>query len=625
MCGICGIFDLSGDAIDRADLERMIASIQHRGPDGDGRYLDGEVGLGHRRLSIIDVAGGAQPIANEDRTLQVVFNGEIYNYIELRNELVALGHRFDTVSDTEVIVHAYEQWGPACLRRFNGMFAFALWDTRKRELFLARDHLGVKPLYYFQIGNKLVFASEVKALLTFPNCPRAVDIPALSQLFTFRYVPSPLTLFHGLSKLQPGHYMLAKRSGTEIVRFWTQLPKIRDRWKESDLIEEYQELLEDAVKLQLRSDVPLGLFLSSGVDSSALLAIMSKYCAGAAQTFTIGFDAGEKTNEVFEAAKTARRFGADHYSSMVSARDYCDYYQRYMRDLEEPVGHESAAAFYFVAKAAGQRVKVALCGQGADEPWAGYHRHWGVKLSAAYSRLPTSVTQGFKLLLDRVPGRMERLTRGVTSLGEKDVLTRLTKVYSFFSADMKASLYKGELRQELQPDPYGTREALRRLQADVQHLDPLSQALYIDTRASLPDDLLMVGDKTSMANSLEVRVPFLDYRLVEFAESLPSKLKLSGRTGKYLHKKAMLKWLPAEIVYRKKLGFSSPIGHWLRTSMRPVVDECLLSRDSGIARYFDQRRIATLLDQDRRGLAQYTRHIYLLLSFELWHREFMRG
>ena len=623
MCGICGIFDLNGHPIKTELLERMIKVIHHRGPDGDGRYVEKEVGLGHRRLSIIDLGGGAQPISNEDGRLQIVFNGEIYNFIELRNELEAFGHVFRTKSDTEVIIHAYEQWGEDCVRRFNGMFAFAIWDKQKREVFLARDHLGIKPLYYVQVGSRLLFGSEIKSLLQDAECPREMNLESLAELFTFRFVPSPKTVFKGIFKVPPGHFMRLTKKGVEIKRFWNWIPKIRENWREGDLVEEYQTLFEDAVRIQLRSDVPLGLFLSSGVDSGVLLAIMSKYSSGPVQAFTIGFKGGEKTNEVEDARATAKDFGADHYSMMVGSDDYEKYYERYMGDVEEPVGHEPAAAFYFVAKITSERVKVALTGQGADEPWAGYDRYKGVKLSQIYSRMPGFVTNGIVPAIAKMTGRSERFKRGVASLSEQDMLTRFAKVYSFFGADMKAQLYKGALLKEFNADHFGTRKAIGHLQGDVKNLDPISQMLYIDTRANLPDDLLMVADKTSMANSLEVRVPFLDYRLVEFVESLPPSLKLRGFTGKYLHKKAMLKWLPREVVYRKKKGFAHPIAHWLRTSMRPLVEDCLLSKDSFIGRYFDQNYMRTILERDRDGKEAYMRHIYLLMSLELWHREFL--
>jgi asparagine synthase (glutamine-hydrolysing) len=625
MCGICGMFDRSGSPINEVLLTKMTSSLQHRGPDGEGRYCDKEVGLGHRRLSIIDLGGGAQPIANEDGTLKVVFNGEIYNFIELRKELENSGHIFRTHSDTEVIVHAYEEWGTRCLNRFNGMFAFAIWDANKHELFLARDHLGIKPLYYTEIGARIMFASEIKGLLQDPACPREVDLEALAQLFTFRYVPSPRTLFKGIFKLPPGHFILASLSKPLTVkRFWEWTPKIRSQWREAELIEEYQALLEDAVRLQLRSDVPLGLFLSSGVDSGVLLAIMSKYTSGAVQTFTIGFEGGEETNELEAAKENANRFGADHHWMIVTPDDYVKYYDRYMTDLEEPVGHEAAPAFHFVSNITSRLVKVALTGQGADEPWAGYDRYLGIKLSAIYSRMPGILTNQLFPLAANLLGRAERVKRAAASLGERDLLTRFTKVYSFFSAEMKAELYKGKLKEAFEADPFSARGALTRLHSDVSTLDPLTQMLYIDTRANLPDDLLMVGDKTGMANSLEVRVPFLDYRLVEFIESLPGHLKLRRFTGKYLHKKACKKWLDKTTVYRKKKGFSNPLDKWFRARMLPFVQECLLSANSATSEYFDQNYIRRIIQLHRDGKEQYRRHIYLLLSLELWHKAFIR-
>jgi asparagine synthase (glutamine-hydrolysing) len=623
MCGICGIFDQNGIPINQALLDRMTDVIAHRGPDGDGQYVDREVGLGHRRLSIIDVGGGGQPIGNEDGSVQIVFNGEIYNFIELRKELEAFGHIFRTRSDTEVIVHAYEQWGTDCVKRFNGMFAFAIWDQRRRELFLARDHLGIKPLYYVKVGSKLLFGSEIKSLMQDPACPREVDMEALGELFTFRYVPSPKTLFKGIFKLPPGYSMLCAGTRLEIKRFWTWTPQVRQQWNEAALIEEYQTLLEDAVKLQLRSDVPLGLFLSSGVDSGVLLAIMSKYSSGPVQAFTIGFQDWEHTNEIADAREAARRYGADHYSMTVTPEDYAPYFQRYMNDVEEPVGHDAAPAFHFVAKIARERVKVALTGQGADEPWAGYDRYKGVKLSAYYNRLPKLITNHMAHAVAGMAGRRERLKRGLLSLGERDVLTRFTKVYSFFNEDIKRLLYKGPLLESFEADHYGTRRAIAALQSDVRHLDPLTQMLYIDTRTNLPDDLLLVGDKTSMANSLEVRVPFLDYRLVEFIESLPPRLKLNGFTGKYLHKRACEKWLPREVIHRKKKGFNNPLENWFRERMKPFVDDCLLSDDSRVARYFDQGYLRQMVELDRQGKEQFRRQIYLLVSLELWHRNFL--
>lgn len=625
MCGICGIFLPSGDPIDTGLLGRMTNSLAHRGPDGEGKYVGRGVGLGHRRLSIIDVEGGQQPMGNEDGRLQVVFNGEIYNYLELRSELEGAGHRFATHSDTEVIVHAYEQWGEGCLSRLNGIFAFAIWSEERESLFLARDHLGVKPLYYTRIGEKLLFGSEIKSLLQDERCERRVDTEALVQLFTFRYVPSPKTLLKGICKLPPGHFLVASRQGTRIQRYWTALPRCRKNVCEGELVEEYQALLEDAIRLQLRSDVPLGLFLSSGIDSASILAIMRRHVPGRVKTFTIGFEQGESTNEIDDARELARMFDAEHYILMVSPRDYMDYYQRYMWDIEEPVGNETAAAFHFVSKITSQHVKVALTGQGADEPWAGYHRHIGAKLSTYYSRLPNFFTRSWAPAMAQMLPRNERLKRGVASLAEPDILTRLTKIYSFFDNDTKQNLFQGWVHADIPNFQSASAQALAHLTRDVAGCDPLTQILYIDTRSNLPDDLLMVGDKTAMANSLEARVPFLDYRVVEFIESLPPHLRLRGLRRKYLHKKALRKWLPDRIVYRRKKGFENPIEEWLRADMREYVADALLSPNSGSREFFNYNALKSILTAHQTRQESYMRHIYLLLSFELWHRQFIRN
>jgi asparagine synthase (glutamine-hydrolysing) len=625
MCGIAGILRFDATPIDHGELSRMRDAMQHRGPDGAGLYVDGAMGLAHRRLSIIDLDAGAQPLGNEDDTVLVVFNGEIYNYIELRAQLLGFGHRFKTQSDTEVIVHAYEQWGLDCVSRFNGIFAFALWDTKQRRLFIARDHLGVKPLYYHLDATVLLFGSEVKALLAHPSCTRDVDTQSLGDLFTFRYVPSPRTLFKGVKKLPPAHYMVVDGAGVRTQRYWHWVPTHRAGAREADLIEEYQHLVSKAVRYQLRSDVPVGLFLSSGVDSASLLALMREHNSGTLHTFTIGFQDGERSNETDDARELAQRFGSDHDEMIVTANDYETYFERYMWDLEEPVGNESAAAFYFVSMLARRKVKVVLTGQGADEPWAGYHRHLGVKLSEIYRRLPRGLTQGLLKPAVMALPRNERLKRGVMALDEPDALTRFAKVYSFFTPDLRARLFSQEMRAQSQFEEYRSREALADLQSRVAGLDAVSQMLYIDTRASLPDDLLMVNDKMSMANSIESRVPFLDTRLIEFVESLPAHFKLRYTTGKYLHKKALEKWLPRSVVHRKKKGFDNPMQQWLRERLRKHVDESLFASDSSIRRFFDIDQVRHMVKLHQAGKENFMRHIYLLVSFEMWHRRFMRS
>ena len=622
MCGICGIYETQGGRVDEGTLDAMGRALQHRGPDGSGKFVDGPIGLGHRRLSIIDVEGGSQPITNEEGDLQLVFNGEIYNYLELRGELLQFGHQFKTRSDTEVIIHAYEQWGVECLSRFNGMFAIALWDSRLRRLFLARDHLGVKPLYYTLVNGRLLFASEIKALLQDKACPRAVDVKALGQLFSYRYVPSPATMFLGIQKLPPGHFLLALGPDISVRRYWTKIPVIQAVTDEGQLVEQYQELFEDAMRLQTRSDVPVGLFLSSGVDSGAILSRMQQYTRGPLHTFTIGFADGEKTNENADARELAQSYGAVHHEMIVTPADYLKYFDRYIWDIEEPVGNESAAAFHFVSQLAAKDVKVVLTGQGADEPWAGYHRHLGVKLSLLYSRLPPAAARALRLVVSLL-SRNERLKRGATSLAEPDMLARFGKIYAFFTTEMLAGLFTESTRERIGYKGSEGGNSIRHFYDEVAHLDPVSRMLYIDTRTDLPDDLLMVNDKTSMANSIEARVPFLDHRIVEFAETIPSRLKIRGFKGKYLHKKALEKWLPKSVVYRKKKGFANPIDGWLRGPMRPYLEECLFSGDSAVRQYFNIDYIKRMVAQHDAKRENHLFQIYLLMSFEQWHRRFI--
>jgi asparagine synthase (glutamine-hydrolysing) len=622
MCGICGIYETTGKPVDIETLHAMSATIRHRGPDGSGSFIDNEIGLGHRRLSIIDVDGGAQPITNEDESLQLVFNGEIYNYIELRDELLKYGHHFRTKSDTEVIIHGYEQWGLDCVNRFNGIFGFALWDSVMKRLFLARDHLGVKPVYYAVVKERLIFASEIKALLQDRHCPREVDINVLGDLFSYRYAPSPSTLFKGIKKLQPGHILFARGTDLTVRRFWNRIPQINFVQSESQLIEEYQSLFEDAMRLQIRSDVPVGLFLSSGVDSGSILSLMRRHISGQLHTFTLGFTNGQKTNETVPAKELASRFGTDHHELIVTPQDYLQYFKKYLWDIEEPVGNETAAAFHFLSDLAGDYVKVVLAGQGVDEPWAGYHRHLGVKLSTMYAQLPPLVTNVIREVVKKIP-RNERLKRGVASLDEKDMLIRFAKIYTFFDSTMKNKLFKSSTKEQLNFRGHETGDALSHLFNDVPYLDPLSQMLYIDTRTGLPDDLLMVNDKTSMASSIESRVPFLDYRLVEFAETIPSNLKIKGFKGKYLHKKAAEKWLPKNVVHRKKKGFSNPIDKWLRGAMNGYVKECLFCENSAVQKYFDLSYIKQMVALHDTNREDYLFQIYLLISFELWHQQFI--
>lgn len=601
----------------------MTQALAHRGPDGSGTYTAPAIGLGHRRLSIIDVEGGAQPMCNEERTIWLVFNGEIYNFIELRQQLEGFGHRFRTNSDTEVILHAYGQWGTGSLSRLNGIFAFALWDETQRTGILARDRLGVKPLYYAALRDRLLFGSEIKALLADPACPREVDLRSLGELFTLRYVLSPNTMFAGIQKLPAGHYMTFGRGAScDISRYWNWTPPVQSSSaSEGELLEQYRYLVEDAVRMQMRSDVPVGLWLSSGVDSGALLSLMRQHARGPVSTFTIGFVGGEKSNETNDARQMAAQFDAEHTERIVGPADYEQYLSRHLRDLEEPLASETAAAYYFLSYISSQKVKVVLKGQGVDELWAGYPRHLGTYLAGYYTRAPQWLTRD---VLGRFAEglRNEKLRRGCRSLYERDMLARLVDIYTLYTPSMRSRLLQPWLQAEIGCAPTQARQALGCLLHEVPHLQPLAQMLYIDTRANLVDDLLMVGDKMSMATSIEARVPFLDHRIVEFVETIPSRYKLRYLRGKYLHKKAAEKWLPRHIVYRKKKGFANPVDQWFRGPLRPYVRDCLLSDGAVVHRYFNQAYIQELLSLHESGQRDLKRQIFLLIQFELWHREF---
>jgi asparagine synthase (glutamine-hydrolysing) len=624
MCGITGIFDLQGANIDKKDIDLMNGTIAHRGPDGEGTFIAGPIGLGHRRLSIIDLAGGTQPMGNEDGEVQVVFNGEIYNYVELTAELAAKGHRFATKSDTEVIVHGYEEWGDRCVERFNGIFAFALWDNRRKKLFCARDHLGVKPFYYAVNNHRLIFGSEIKPLLAIDPSLRNVDHTALAELFTYGFfVPAPLTMFRDVKKLPAGHVLIAQGTEVSTARYWKGIVPRHEPAKMAAIEEEYRARVRESIRFQMRSDVPVGLFLSSGIDSVALLSQMREFSNGPVHTFTIGFEGGAATNETDDARAAAARFGATHHEWMVTPQEYMDYYKRYMRDLEEPTANETAAAFWFVSNLARKEVKVVLCGQGVDEPWAGYHRHLGIALSNLYGKLPHALTHSVLRPIVQALTANERLLRGVEFLDEPDALSRIAHVHTFFTGDMLKQLYLPWFSRELEEQRYDALLSMRHLFEEVKDRDLLTALLYIDTRTGLTDDLLMVADKTSMANGIEVRVPYLDYTLINFVESLPSSLKVHGLSGKYLHKKALSKWVGSETAFRKKKGFENPIAEWLRGPMLPYVRGLLLD-GSASGDYFDKKYIEMMINDHASGKGRYLRHLSLLLSFELWHREFIR-
>lgn len=621
MCGICGVFAYRDREPAPGSLVRaMAASIRHRGPDDDGFHLDGELGLGFRRLSIIDLTTGHQPIPNEDETAWVILNGEIYNYRELRRELEEAGHRFRTQSDTETIVHGYEQWGDDVTGHLNGIFDFALWDAKRRRLLLARDHLGIKPLYYHDDGRVFRFGSEIKAILQDERVPREIDLEALNIFLAYGFVPSPRTLFQGIRKVAPGHRLVVDARGARSERFWRTIPAIQDGIGEREAVDGYAEHLRRAVQRQMVSDVPVGCMLSGGVDSGLVVAIMSELSEQPVQTFSVGFEEAGDWNELDDAADTASRFRTEHHPLRISARDYVDFFAESFWYLEEPVLSQSTFAYYYLSKLARQHVKVVLTGQGADEPWAGYHRYRGEKLASSFGWIAGSpLSRGVVAALPRA----ERLKRATRSLSERDPVVRFAQIHALFPDADRDRLLRSDLGRSLAG--FDAHAPLRTLQRDVAHLDGLSQLLYIDTRLSLPDDLLLYGDKMAMANSLEARVPLLDYELVEFVETLPPSLKLHGLNGKYVHKRAAERWLPQSVIRRRKKGFATPVDAWFQRELDGWVRDVLLSPGAACGDYFEGAYVEALLREHRERRRDHRRRIFALLSFELWHRRFLRS
>jgi asparagine synthase (glutamine-hydrolysing) len=618
MCGIAGIHAPGGGA-DGQLVRAMTARLEHRGPDGEGYHVADRVALGMRRLAIVDPEHGHQPLLNEEGDVVVLFNGEIYNHLDLRRWLEERGHRMRSNSDGEVIPHLYEELGPRFAERLNGIFGIAIWDERAAALHLMRDKFGVKPLYWAHSGGRLSFASELKALLVDESLPRDIDLKAIDEYLTFRFVPAPRTLFAHVRKLAPATILTSTAGSVERQRYWTGRPTA-DRRDTEALIDEYGAAFERAVVRQLMSDRPMGVMLSGGVDSAAITAVMARHLPRV-RTFSVGFSGGgEGTNEVPLAAETARLFGAEHEHTMVDADEYLARLPESLVALEEPVGSTSALAVRFVAELMKPSVPVALCGQGADEPLGGYGRHLGVKLAAGL-RKAGPLARPLSKLADLAPN--EQLRRGLATLDARGEGELLLSAYTIFREDEKARLYAGDLRTTL-----GTADELAvvdRHRANVAGLPPLAQMLYVDTRLTLPDELLLIADKMSMAESVELRVPFLDEDLVQLVESMHPSMKVHGRTGKWIHKQAMARLLPDEIVNRRKLGWETPLGGWLRDELKPLLEEVLLGEGELCGTLFDQSELRRLIAAHERGERDLTKQLFLLLSLGLWHRGFVTG
>ena len=530
MCGITGQFNYrTKQPVDKQIAQQMVNSISHRGPDDDGFYSADSNGvfLGHRRLSIIDLSTGNQPMTNEDGKIWIVFNGEIYNFPELKHELESKGHIFKTHSDTEVIIHAYEEWGVNSFQKLNGMYGFALWDDRKKQIILARDPFGIKPLYYFDDGKTLLFGSEIKPILLHHSAERKINIAALYDFITYTYVPSPGTVFQNINKIPPGYFLIGNESGTELKRFYSVIPNHALHKNESEIIEDLQDKIYQAVKRQMISDVPIGAMLSGGVDSSTICSIMNELTNGAIKTFNVSFPGNFKYNERDEARFTANLIGSKHHELIVSAEDYNNLLPFSVWHMEEPVSTGSILAYYLICKEARQHVKVVLTGQGADEPFGGYPRHLGEYYGRYYRWIPKIVRDNIVAPIALNTKRNEKIKRAVNSLSISNVPQRLKLVYETLDKNLRAELFKQQTANDIK-----MLDSIMMWHPDASKMDELNQMLYVDTRLSLPDNLLLYGDKMAMAVSLEARVPFLDLDLMKLVESIPQKYKIRNRVQK---------------------------------------------------------------------------------------------
>jgi len=631
MCGICGIAipEKLNRPVDAAVLVRMRDSITHRGPDDAGVLIDGAVGLAHRRLSIVDLAGGHQPMPNEDGKVWITYNGEVYNHRDLRPSLEERGHVYQTTCDTETILHLYEEYGPRAVEQLRGMFAFAIWDKPRRRLVLARDRLGIKPLYYtFSNDGVLCFASEIKALIEARAVKAELNYDALPDYAANHATSGEETLFRGVKRLLPGHILVWSDGQIHIERYWDlSFAKPSETQTDDQYVAQFSDLFTESVRLRLMADVPLGMFLSGGIDSSAIVAAMSEMVTEPIKTFSVAFEERE-ANELGYARMVAQAFGTDHHEVIVSPQQFFNTLPALVYQEDEPLAHPSSVPLYFVSELASRHVKVVLTGEGSDELLAGYAKYrktvFNLVLGRAYqSSMPRSMRRLVEqaiLKLNGVSSIRQKLSRTFLCL-QPEIEDIYFDNFSVFSRAMQQHLFTGEAREQMtQDDPYRTSLDLIG-SADSDAL--LDQLLSADIKTYL-HELLMKQDQMSMAASIESRVPFLDHKLVEFAAALPINMKLRGLTTKFILRKAMAGRLPKEILTRKKMGFPVPVGAWLRGKYSHVVDEYVLNSRSFDRGIFKPEYVRELVARHRAG-ENHTERLWSLINFEIWQRRFFDG
>ena len=626
MCGICGKLNFDRDAgVSPVLVKAMADTIQHRGPDDEGYYISGQIGLGFRRLSIIDLNTGHQPISNEDGRVWIVFNGEIYNYQELRQYLLSKGHIFKSDTDTEVIVHLYEELGEGCVEKLRGMFAFAIWDERLKSLFLARDRVGIKPLYYYCSQTALLFASEIKAILADPAVKREVFPAMIDRFLTFNYLAGSETMFKNIFKLPPGSYMWVRSKSVEIRQYWDL--SFEPSSSSSDAMESrLADLLDNTVKLHMISDVPVGFLLSGGFDSTALLSIASRIAPRRLSSFTVGFSDLGVVDERPYARLAAQRFGTEHHEMTISAKEFQDCIPTYVWHMEEPVCEPPAIAMYYVSRFAMKSVKVLISGEGGDEAFGGY---------AIYRNLLW--LERFKRVLGPFRGATASTLAKLNHLLKSEVIAKyapplgIAPALSYYGGHSNPfggnhshikSLYTNEFRDGLDGD-YSVAGLTRHIEHGPVN-DRINRMLYIDTKTWLPDDLLLKADKMTMANSIELRVPFLDHEILEFAAGLAGSYKVRGLTTKYLAKRVLGHRIPPEIVRRRKAGFPVPYESWLRREMKDWLHGILLDRQTLERGYFEKKSIERIVSEDSHS-GDRAKDLFSLTVLELWHRAFLKS
>lgn len=615
MCGICGIFNFeSHSPADRASLKRATDSMAHRGPDDEGFYVDGALGLGNRRLSIIDLPGGHQPIANEDRTVWITFNGEIYNYRELRPDLESRGHQFQTSTDTETILHLYEEHDLDCLDHLRGMFAFALWDSRKRRLLLGRDRLGVKPLYYRREPGRIVFASELRALRELCEKPIEVDSQSVYDFFGFRYVPAPNTFYRGVEKLLPGHILTADSHGVRTKAYWDIPAEEEDPVSVDALAGEVVNHLRESIRLRLVSDVPLGAFLSGGTDSSAVVALMAELGARPLKTFSVGFHE-PGFSELPYARRVAARFKTEHQELVVTAEDMAAELPRLVAFRGEPVAEPTDIALYKISQLAARSVKVVLAGEGGDELFAGYPKYAADRMAGIVSSLPQNIVRA---MVRWLPYRQRRVKLALETLSIQNEAERSATWFASFSRQEREALFAPDFLAQV--DAAHPARIFQETLEKVRDRPPLKRMLYADLKIWLPDNLLLRGDQMTMAASIEERVPFLDHKLVELAARIPSRFLAHGFQTKVLLRRALKPYLSPETLRRRKVGFTVPVGPWFRKELKTLVGDLVLSSHARTSGYFSKASTEKFVREHFEGVRDRQKELWALVNFELWSK-----